>query len=208
LFPQKINKKIKMSSIDQSNKKRKILTWGEKKQLCEFCERNPSFTYKELGRKFEVAENTVCNILKDKNKWLSTNSDDANKQKYKTPKYPELESSLMIWFNQALSNKRVITGDVILAKAKRFAELLDINDFKGSDGWVSNFKKRNGIKQYNLHGEASSAPSEEIISEERRKLQEILSEFPLEDVYNCDETGKKYSNIIIVFIKFTKYFIY
>ncbi|CAJ0858289.1 2860_t:CDS:1, partial [Entrophospora sp. SA101] len=166
----------------------KILTWGEKKQLCEFRERNPSFTYKELGRKFEVAENTVCNILKDKNKWLSTNPDDANKQKYKAPKYPELESSLMIWFNQALSNKRVITGDVILAKAKRFAELLDINDFKGSDGWVSNFKKRNGIKQYNLHGEASSAPSEEIIFEERRKLQEILSEFPLEDVYNCDET--------------------
>ena len=50
-----------MSSIDQSNKKRKILTWGEKKQLCEFRERNPSFTYKELGRKFEVAENTTDN---------------------------------------------------------------------------------------------------------------------------------------------------
>nr|CAG8679011.1 3201_t:CDS:2 [Entrophospora candida] len=83
-----------MSSIDQSNKKRKILTWGEKKQLCEFRERNPSFTYKELGRKFEVAENTVCNILKDKNKWLSTNPDDANKQKYKAPKYPELERSV------------------------------------------------------------------------------------------------------------------
>jgi hypothetical protein len=202
-----------MSSIDHSNKKRKILTWGEKKQLCEFYERNPSFTYKELGRKFEVAENTVCNILKDKNKWLSINPDDASKQKYKVPKYPELESSLMIWFNQALSNKRVITGDVILAKAKRFAELLDINDFKGSDGWVSNFKKRNNIKQYILHGEASSAPSEEIVFEERRKLQETISEFSLEDVYNCDETGKKYSNIIIIFIiiivnKSIKYFIY
>ena len=78
-----------MSLIDQSIKKRKVLTWGEKKQLCEFHERNSSFTYKELGRKFEVAENTVCNILKDKNKWLSTNPDDANKQKYKAPKYPE-----------------------------------------------------------------------------------------------------------------------
>ena len=53
-----------------------------------------------------------------------------------------LENSLMIWFNQALLNKRVITGDIILAKAKKFAELLDINDFKGSDGWDSNFKNK------------------------------------------------------------------
>ncbi|CAJ0886299.1 14522_t:CDS:2 [Entrophospora sp. SA101] len=108
-----------MSSIDQSNKKRKVLTW--------------------------VAENAVCNILKDKDKWLSVYPDNSNKQKYKTSKYPELET-------------------------KRFAELLEINDFKGSDGWVSNFKKRNNIKQYNLHGETSSAHSEEIIFKERRKL--------------------------------------
>ncbi len=179
-----------MTSINQSNKKRKILTWGEKKQLCEFNVKNPSFTYKELGQKFGIAEPTVCKILKDKDKWLSIESNDANKQKDKTAKYPDLESALMIWFNQALSGKRVITGDIILLKAKRFAELLNIDDFKGSDGWVSNFKKRNNIKQYAMHGEASSAPPEEILSEERRKLQEVIKEFPLEDVYNCDETGK------------------
>jgi len=136
-----------MSSIDQSNKKRKILTWGKKKQLCEFNERNPSFTYKELGQKFGIAEPTVCKILKDKDKWLSINPNDTNRQKDKAAKYPDLESALMIWFNQAISDKRVITGDIILTKAKRFAELLDINDFKGSDGWVLNFKKRNNIKQ-------------------------------------------------------------
>lgn len=75
---------------------------------------------------------------------------------------------MTIWLNQTLSNERVITGYVILAKAKEFAELLEINDFKGSNGRVSNFKKRNNIKQYNLHGEASSASSEEIIVEKRR----------------------------------------
>jgi len=104
--------------------------------------------------------------LKDKNKWLSINPDDANKQRYKTPKYPEIENSLMIWFNQALLNKRVITGDIILVKSKKFTELLDINDFKGSYGWVSNFKKRNNIKQYNLHDEAGSAPSRSFLKKE------------------------------------------
>ncbi|CAJ0847230.1 2184_t:CDS:2, partial [Entrophospora sp. SA101] len=37
-----------------------------------------------------------------------------------------------------------------------------------------------------------SVPSEEIIIQEQSKLQEIIQEFPLEDVYNCDKTGKFY----------------
>jgi len=180
-----------MSSIEPSKKKRKILTWGEKKELCEFHEKTPSFTYKELGNKFGgIAENTVCNIVKDKEKWLAVSPSDVNKQKTKSPKYPEIESALILWINQALLAKKVITGDIIVEKSKRFAELLGIDDFKGSDGWVTSFKQRHNIKQYNLHGEAGSAPPEEIIAQERNKLQELISEFPLEDVYNCDETGE------------------
>ncbi|CAJ0628311.1 12309_t:CDS:2 [Entrophospora sp. SA101] len=40
-------------------------------------------------------------------------------------------------------------------------------------------KKRSNIKQYVMHGEASSGPSEE-----RRRLQEIIKEFLLEDACN------------------------
>jgi Tc5 transposase DNA-binding domain/CENP-B N-terminal DNA-binding domain len=179
-----------MSSNDPSKKKRKILTWGEKKELCDFHEKNPLFTYKELGLKFEIAEATVCNIVKNKEKWLAVDPSNANKQKDKSPKYPEIENALILWINQALLANKVITGDVIIEKSKRFAELLGIDNFKGSDGWVTKFKQRHNIKQYNLHGEAGSAPSEEIIIQEKIKLREIIKEFPLDDVYNCDETGK------------------
>ena len=58
-----------------------------------------------------------------------------------------------------------------------------------------------------MHGEASSAPSE---AEERRRLQEIIKEFPLEDVYNCDETGKiiQYNYYYIIYNRLTKYLFY
>ncbi|CAJ0840555.1 2412_t:CDS:2, partial [Entrophospora sp. SA101] len=118
-----------MSSIEPSKMKKKILTWGEKKELCEFHEKNPSFTYKELGNKFGgIAESTVCNIVKDKEKC-----------------------------------------------------------------------------------EAGSAPPEEIIAQERNKLQELISEFPLEDVYNCDEIGEfiyKIQFISNLDIKLTNILIY
>ena len=32
--------------------------------------------------------------------------------------------------------------------------------------------------------------SEEELAKEREKLQELISNFDLEDVFNCDETGK------------------
>ena len=118
-----------MSSIEPSKMKRKILTWGEKKELCEFYEKNSSFTYKELGLKFGIVETTVCSIVKNKEKWLAVDPSNINKQKDKSSKYPEIENAMILWINQALVAKRVITGDVIIEKSKRFAELLGIDDF-------------------------------------------------------------------------------
>ena len=46
------------------------------------------------------------------------------------------------------------------------------------------------MKQHNKHGEASSGPSKEDLEEERKTLQEIISNYDIEDVFNCDETGE------------------
>src|SRR6266496_3758090 len=118
-----MNQKRKKVNNEATLKKRKVLTFGEKKELCLLHNENPSLSQEEIGKKFGVKKNTVCDILKNKEKWL---------------------------------NK---------------------------------FKKRHNIKQYNKHGEAQSGPSEEELIKEREKLQELISNFDLEDVFNCDETG-------------------
>ena len=80
-------------------------------------------------------------------------------------------------------------GEIIAAKAADFAKLMKIEGFTGSAEWLNNFKKRYNIKQYNKHGEAQSRSSKEELTKEREKLQELISNFDLEDVFNCDETG-------------------
>ena len=88
-------------------------------------QQNPFLTYKELGQKFNgIAENTVCDILKNKEKWLKVNNSDANKQKDRSPKFSQLEKALAIWITQALAANRVITGEIILSKANDYAKLL------------------------------------------------------------------------------------
>jgi len=59
----------------------------------------------------------------------------------------------MQWFGQLRSRNAVLTDKLLLEKAKRVATLLDIADFKGSDGWLSKFKKRHHI----VCGQSSSA---------------------------------------------------
>ena len=45
------------------------------------------------------------------------------------------------------------------------------------------------MKQYNKHGKAQSGPNKEELEEERKKLQEILSNYDLDDVFNYNKTG-------------------
>ncbi|CAG8850698.1 10725_t:CDS:1, partial [Gigaspora margarita] len=61
------------------------------------------------------------------------------------------------------------------------------DELKFSNRWVTNYKKRNSLHQYKLHGEAASAPLESLPNE-RIKLQNLLSQYELEDIYNADET--------------------
>lgn len=187
--------KRKNTNNETIPKKRKILTFGEKKELCLLHQENPKLTLRELGERFgNTKKNTVSDILKNKEKWLNVelNNSNATKQKDKPPKFPELEEALIIWISKALAANKTITGEIILAKANDFAKLMKIENFTGSIGWLSNFKKRHNIKQYIKHGEAQSGPNEEELTKEREKLQELISNFDLENVFNCDETGNHF----------------
>ena len=94
-----------------------------------------------------------------------------------------------MWIQQALTSNLVITGDILKAKSLDFATRLQITTFIASDGWLSKFKKRYNIRQFNKAGEANSVPLE-ILEEEREILQEITEQYDLCDIYNVDETGK------------------
>ena len=60
-----------------------------------------------------------------------------------------------------------------------------------SSGWLHKFKERNGIRLRKLHGEASSI-NQDVVIESRLSLQEKMSSYPAERIYNMDETGLFY----------------
>ena len=90
-------------------------------------------------------------------------------------------------------HRTILSDAIIIDKAKLFAERLQISESKlqFSSGWLYKFKERNGIQLRKLHGEAGSSDQNDII-EILPLLREKLSRFPLDRIYNMDETGLFY----------------
>src|SRR5688500_13271361 len=75
------------------------------------------------------------------------------------------------------------------------------------DDWINlKFKQHYHLKEYVKYNKANSAPLE-ILEEEKRKLHEIIKDYDLNNIFNCDETGnykflQKSLNIILILIYF------
>jgi hypothetical protein len=171
--------------------KRKSLTALIKRDICLAKQKTPIPTNKELATAFDISTSTISDILNEKDKWLSINpeSSDATRKKKRSLVYEEVDQALTIWTEKAIGAELDITGDILKEKAIHFAQLLDINDFKASEGWLTKFKQRHNIKQYTKQGEAASAPISELPIYREELKNSITNQYQLSDIFNADETG-------------------
>jgi len=111
---------------------------------------------------------------------------------HKSVTYPELKLALKE-FILNYQHRTVLSDAILIEKAKMIADGLDIprDALQFSSGWLHKFKDCNGIRQRKLKGEASSA-DEAAIANALPLLRERCSNYPLERIYNMDETGLFY----------------
>ncbi|GBC42405.2 tigger transposable element-derived protein 4-like [Rhizophagus irregularis DAOM 181602=DAOM 197198] len=187
----------KAKSVKPGNKqlngiprKRKSLTAAQKKEICLKKISTPSLKQKELANEYEVSEGMISDILKEKDRWLVVDLDShqAGLRREKKIPFPIIEEALTLWVESALQASLIINDDILSSKALELAFLCGEDKFKGSNGWVDNFKKRHNLRQYNMHGEAASAPVQELDTM-REEIRRVLKNYAPEDIFNCDETG-------------------
>lgn len=83
-----------------------------------------------------------------------------------------------------------MTDSQLRDRAKQLAREAGIENFKSSDGWLANFKKRHSIKLSNVSHEPQD-PDQVGINRATSVLQKIIDElgFHPQDVFNFGETG-------------------
>ncbi|GFU78576.1 uncharacterized protein TNCV_2301881 [Trichonephila clavipes] len=78
-------------------------------------------------------------------------------------------------------------GSLLKEKAKAFAKELG-TEFSVSEGWLTNFKKRNGIVFKKMCGESSSVDIN-VCSKWQNSLSDLKKEYEPRNIFNTDETG-------------------
>ncbi|GFT74987.1 tigger transposable element-derived protein 6 [Trichonephila clavipes] len=78
-------------------------------------------------------------------------------------------------------------GSLLKEKAKAFAKELGI-EFSASEGWLTNFKKWNGVVFKKMCVESSSVDIN-VCSKRQNSLSDLIKEYEPRNIFNTDEIG-------------------
>ena len=81
---------------------------------------------------------------------------------------------------------------VFKSKTIEFAEKMNVESFKVSDGWLDRSKKRFNVSFKTISGESSPCTDEMVAPWEQTMLPTILSKYDLNHIYIADEFGLFY----------------
>lgn len=181
-------------------RKRMALTVAQKLELIRKLEKGASVT--SVCEEYGVAKQTVSDIRKSKDKLVeysakycvdasaSKSGKGAPRKNVRTGKDAALDAAVMKWYVQQRSVGMNVRGIEILAAARKLAQKMEIENFRGSDGWLWRFRNRHGLFNATVRGEAGDADTASI-EPFRIKLDKLIQDEHLSysQVYNGDETG-------------------
>ena len=196
--------------IRKSTKKHKKLSIKEKNLIIDLIESGKSKTH--AASQFGVTSAAITYIKKKKDLIREAM---GKKHLRKTCRLGQgqhllMEKVLLEWINQKRILGIAISGPIIKEKALEFNRELErrkINEessgtwteeqrssnpakFRASDGWLSNFKVRHGIRYLSFKGEKSSADQQAAVEFSDNIKQFIEdNQYNLDNIYNADETG-------------------
>ncbi|CAH2096716.1 unnamed protein product [Euphydryas editha] len=169
-------------------RKNKCLSISEKKRVIQAVEDGQ--LKKDVAKQFGILPSTLSMILKKKN-YIMGSALITSRKRSRQGKFPCLEECLLKWIRQCRGKNIPIGGFMLKEKAKSFAQSLGIEGFAASEGWLSNFKNRNGITFKKICRKTTSVDVS-ICSQWINELIQLLNGYDPSDIFNIDETGLFY----------------
>ena len=102
-------------------------------------------TNKDVAAKYGVPKNTLSTWVKNKHK-LTTSLEkkgmSSSRKRTRCGSYDQIDKVVFHWFVGKRNQKVPIDGITLKEKPYEFVKTLRIKEFKASDCWLSNWKKR------------------------------------------------------------------
>ena len=131
---------------------------------------------------YNVPRNTISTWIKNKEKIFKAfeGGDNPKQQKLRTSDHISLDKALYKRFVKVREEVIPINGQIL-----KYAEELNIESFKTSNGWFDRWKNRHGITFKTVSGEAKSCTTEMTASWEETTFPTILSNYELPRHLQC-----------------------
>lgn len=190
---------VQRKAVLGPRKVRAPLTVKEKLTVIELL--NSGVSQRAIGAELGISKTQVQHIHKSKDDILASVDRGelqlSAKVTVNLSQNKELDEAVYKWFSEMRNPKfrckpLSISRAHIQARALREAEIRGLQDFKASDGWFRNWRKRFGVgASIRLCGEAGDV---DVASIERpmAELRTSLKQFDPKNIFNMDETGLFY----------------
>jgi hypothetical protein len=173
--------------------KRNAISNDQKREICQYKKDNPLAKNQEVISHFEkrfsrhFCKSSISEILQNSSLYL-VNFNSRNDFRIKKAKYPELEDALYMWYCDKINSSASVNDEILKEKAQYFgSKLYGLNrsDFKYSNGWLKNFKKRFNINFDKMHAE--TVENEKDLLERQRIEHYVENYLKLETSQVIDE---------------------
>ena len=109
-------------------------------------------------------------------------------------KAEDIQEAFLEWFRNARLklNKILISWGNLHYKAEQLGQIILIENFNITDGWLTRLKERNNIVYCKLHGERQNADFDVADNLMITILPIFLKDYDFTQIFNSDETGLFY----------------
>lgn len=174
-----------------SKRKCTPLTVEFKRKVLKAVEENPTKKKVDIAKEFDIPPSTLATIIKHKDRYQEESGLSKVCKRAKASEFQDVEKCVLMWLKQCRDKNVPIGGPVLQEKAQQFAVSLGHANFRASNGWLQNFKKRNEIVFKKVCGESASV-DDAVCVEWKEQLSDLVGDYQPEDIYNADETGLFY----------------
>ena len=178
-----------------TSKKRSSHSIETKRAIIQYFDQNPNKSHTDIAKEFNCTRYVVIRALQNRTKFEAATQSSSSKRVRKG-EFPQLEEALFLWFKDVRSRNIPIDGPTLQQKGLEFANKLNLGDeFKASDGWIDNFKKRYSISFKSIQGEAGAVTPIQTANWLQNDLPLILKAYDEDDIFNADEFGLFFASL-------------
>nr|XP_033324208.1 jerky protein homolog-like isoform X3 [Megalopta genalis]XP_033324209.1 jerky protein homolog-like isoform X3 [Megalopta genalis] len=148
----------------------------------------------QIGIKYGIGPRTLRSIAKNATKinaFADKSSREQKRRRLVKPLYNEVDKQLLAWLEQRRTFGYRVTDALMLKKAMEFKENLpSYSRFKVSRGWLTKFKRRNGIRlvdRYKQKNNVDQIEPDAFVNNLKKMIKE--ENISLENIYNMDESA-------------------